>query len=133
MSHHRFALCAPSLPPPLCSSPLAGADIIVPRRAQMARAARLRETEDATPAADAPLGTTQLKQFEMHREFDDAIASRHNWVRNALAASLNRMLGVQAVLEPMVRTRRAPEDQRRGAIKVIKSGTSWILDVGIIC
>ena len=58
---------------------------------------------------------------------------RHNWVRNALAASLNRMPGVQAVLEPMVTTRRAPGDQRRGDIKVIKSGTSWILDVGIIC
>jgi hypothetical protein len=35
------------------------------------------------------------------------------------------MPGVQAVLEPMVTTRRAPG--------VIKSGTSWILDVGIIC
>jgi hypothetical protein len=58
---------------------------------------------------------------------------RHNWVRNALAASLNRMPGVQAVLEPMVMTRRAPGDQRRGDIKVVKSGTSWILDVGIIC
>jgi hypothetical protein len=33
----------------------------------------------------------------------------------------------------MVTTRRAPGDQRRGDIKVIKSGTSWILDVGIIC
>jgi hypothetical protein len=43
------------------------------------------------------------------------------------------MPGVQAVLEPMVTTRRAPGDQRRGDIKVIKSGTSWILDVGIIC
>jgi hypothetical protein len=30
-------------------------------------------------------------------------------------------------------TRRAPGDQRRGDIKVIKSGTFWILDVGIIC
>ncbi len=58
---------------------------------------------------------------------------RHNWVRNALAAPLNRMPGVQAVLEPTVTTRRAPGDQRRGDIKVIKSGTSWILDVGIIC
>ncbi len=61
------------------------------------------------------------------------VCYRHNWVRNALAASLNRMPGVQAVLEPMVTTRRAPRDQRRGDIKVIKSGTSWILDVGIIC
>jgi len=61
------------------------------------------------------------------------VCYRHNWVRNALAASLNRMPGVQAVLEPMVTTRRAPGDQRRGDIKVIKSGTSWILDVGIIC
>ncbi len=58
---------------------------------------------------------------------------RPNWVRNALAASLNRMPGVQAVLEPMVMTRQAPGDQRRGGIKVIKSGTSWILDVGIMC
>jgi hypothetical protein len=58
---------------------------------------------------------------------------RQNWVRNALAASLNRIPGVQAVLEPMVMTRQAPGDQRRGDIKVIKSGTSWILDVGIIC
>jgi hypothetical protein len=33
----------------------------------------------------------------------------------------------------MVTTRRAPGDQRRGDIKVIKSRTSWILDVGIIC
>jgi hypothetical protein len=57
----------------------------------------------------------------------------HNWVRNALAASLNRMPGVQAVFEPMVTTRRAPGDQRRGDIKVMKSGTIWILDVGIIC
>jgi hypothetical protein len=61
------------------------------------------------------------------------VCYRHNWVRNALAASLNRMPGVQAVLEPMVMTRRAPGDQRRGDIKVIKSGTSCILDVGIIC
>jgi hypothetical protein len=50
---------------------------------------------------------------------------RHNWVRNALAASLNRMPGVQAVLEPMVMTRRAPGDQRRGDIKVIN-----VLDPG---
>jgi hypothetical protein len=35
----------------------------------------------------------------------------HNWVRTA---SLNRMPGVQAILEPMVVTRRAPGDQRRG-------------------
>jgi hypothetical protein len=28
---------------------------------------------------------------------------------------------------------RAEGDQRRGDIKVIKSGTSWILDAGIIC
>ncbi len=41
--------------------------------------------------------------------------------------------GVQAVLEPLVMTRRAPGDQRRGDIKMVKSGTSWILDVGIIC
>ncbi len=34
------------------------------------------------------------------------VCYRHNWVRNALAASLNRMPGVQAVLEPMVTTRR---------------------------
>jgi hypothetical protein len=54
----------------------------------------------------------------------------HNCVRNALAASLNRMPGVQAVLEPMVMNWRARGDQRR---KVIKSGTSWILDVGIVC
>jgi hypothetical protein len=45
--------------------------------------------------------------------------------RNALAASLNRIPGVQAVLEPFVMTRRAPGDQRRGDIKVIQSGTSW--------
>jgi hypothetical protein len=57
---------------------------------------------------------------------------QHNWVCSALAASLNRMPGVQAVLEPMIMTRRAPGDQRRSDIKV-KSGTSWILDVGIIC
>jgi hypothetical protein len=61
------------------------------------------------------------------------VCYRHNWVRNALAASLNRLLGVQAVLEPMVLTRRAPGDRRRGDIKVIKSGTPWILDVGTIC
>ncbi len=50
---------------------------------------------------------------------------RHNWVRNALAAPLNRMPGVQAVLEPMVMTRRGLGDQRRGDIKVVKSGTSF--------
>ncbi len=50
-----------------------------------------------------------------------------------MAASLNRMPGVQAVLEPMVMTPRAPGNQRRGDVKVIKSGASWILDVGIIC
>ncbi len=61
------------------------------------------------------------------------VCYRHNWVRNALAASLNRMPGVQAVLQPMVMTRRALGDQRRGNIKVIQSGTSWILDAGIIC
>ncbi len=59
------------------------------------------------------------------------VSYRHNWVRNALAASLNRMPGIQAVLEPRVMTRRAPGDQRHGDIKVIKSGASWILDVGI--
>jgi hypothetical protein len=48
------------------------------------------------------------------------VCYRHNWVRNALAASLNRMPGVQAVLEPLVVTRRAPGDQRRGDIKVVK-------------
>jgi hypothetical protein len=42
-------------------------------------------------------------------------------------------LRTPGVLEPMFTTRRAPGDQRRGDIKVIKSGTSWILDVGIIC
>ncbi len=64
------------------------------------------------------------------------VCYRHNWVRNTLAASaasLNRMPGIQAVQEPMVMTRRAPGDQQRGDVKVVKSGTSWILDVGIIC
>jgi hypothetical protein len=36
------------------------------------------------------------------------------------------MPGVQAVLEPMVTTRRAPGDQRRGDIKVCASGTDTI-------
>jgi hypothetical protein len=58
---------------------------------------------------------------------------RHTWVRNAVTASLNRMPGVQAVLEPLVMTHGAPGDQCRGDVKMIKSGTSWILDVGIIC
>jgi hypothetical protein len=36
---------------------------------------------------------------------------------NALAASFNRLPGVQAVREPMVMTRRAQGDQRRGDIE----------------
>jgi hypothetical protein len=48
---------------------------------------------------------------------------------DTLAASLNRMPGVQAVLEPTVLLLGEP---RRGDINVIKSGTSWILDLGII-
>jgi hypothetical protein len=63
----------------------------------------------------------------------EAADEGHNWFRDALATLLNRMPGVQAVLEPKVVTRRAPGDQRRGDINVNNSGTSWILDVGIIC
>ncbi len=48
------------------------------------------------------------------QEAMEKVCYRHNWVRNALAASLNR---VQAVLEPMVMTRRARGDERRGNIK----------------
>ncbi len=40
---------------------------------------------------------------------------------------------VQATIEPRVENPQGAADQRRGDIKVHKDGTTWVLDVGVVC
>ena len=58
---------------------------------------------------------------------------RHDGIRDALWTALQRIPGVQATREPRVTTLEGPEDQRRVDIKVHMDGTTWLVDVGVIC
>ncbi len=46
---------------------------------------------------------------------------------------MHRIPGVQATLEPRVTTPQGLGDQRRADIKVHKDGTTWLVDVGVVC
>ena len=61
------------------------------------------------------------------------VVYRHDQVRDALARALNRISNVRATKEPRVQQQRGANDQRRGDIKVSKGGTTWVLDVGVVC
>jgi hypothetical protein len=47
--------------------------------------------------------------------------------------ALKRITGVQATLEPRVTTSLGPGDQQRADIKVHLDGTTWLVDVGVVC
>jgi hypothetical protein len=59
--------------------------------------------------------------------------NRHDKIRDALCRELQRFQEVQATIEPRVENPQGAADQRRGNIKVHKDGTTWILDVGVVC
>ena len=61
------------------------------------------------------------------------VTYRHDGIRDALSRALQRIPGVQATLEPRVTTPQGPGDQRRADIKVHKDGTTWLVDVGVVC
>ena len=62
------------------------------------------------------------------------VTYRHDGIRDALWTALKRIIpGVQATLEPRVTTSLGPGDQRRADIKVVLDGTTWLVDVGVVC
>jgi hypothetical protein len=58
---------------------------------------------------------------------------RHDYIRDALCQALGRIPGVQATREPRVENPQDGGDQRRGDIRVHKGGTTWVIDVGVVC
>ena len=58
---------------------------------------------------------------------------RHDGIRAALWNALKHITGVLATLEPRVTTPHGPGDQRRADIKVHLDGTTWLVDVGVVC
>jgi hypothetical protein len=58
---------------------------------------------------------------------------RHDNMRDALCRELRRFPQVQATIEPRMENPQGAADQRRGDIKVHKDGTTWVLDVGVVC
>ena len=58
---------------------------------------------------------------------------RHDGIHDALWTALKRITGVQATLEPRVTTQLGPGDQRRADIKVHLDGTTWPVDVDVVC
>ncbi len=61
------------------------------------------------------------------------MTNRRDNIRDALCRGLRRFPGVQATIEPKVENPRGAADQRRGDIKVHKDGTTWMLDMGVVC
>ena len=61
------------------------------------------------------------------------VTYRHDSIRDALWNALKRIPGVQATLEPRVTTPLGSGDQRRADIKVHLGGTTWLVDVGVVC
>jgi hypothetical protein len=57
----------------------------------------------------------------------------HDNMRHALGRELQRFPQVQATIEPRVENPQGAADLRRGDIKVHKDGTTWVLDVGVMC
>ncbi len=58
---------------------------------------------------------------------------RHDNMRDALCRELRRFPQVKATIEPRAENPQGAADQRRGDIKVHKDGTTWVLDVGVVC
>ena len=58
---------------------------------------------------------------------------RHDYIRDALCQALERIPGVRATREPRVENPQGGGDQRRGDIRVHKDGTTWVVDVGVVC
>ena len=61
------------------------------------------------------------------------VMKRHDYIRDALCQALGRIPGVQATREPRVENPQDGGDQRRGDIRVHKDGTTWVIDVGVVC
>ncbi len=57
----------------------------------------------------------------------------HDYIRDALGQALERIPGVQATREPRVENPQDGGDERRGDIRVHKGGTTWAVDVGVVC
>ncbi len=60
------------------------------------------------------------------------VTYRHDGIRDALRTALWRIPDIQATLEPKVTTQ-GLADHRRADIKVHKDGTTWLVDVGVVC
>jgi hypothetical protein len=60
---------------------------------------------------------------------------RHDSVRDSLARTLELGLfkDVRSTVEPRVPNPQTGADLRRGDIKVHQGGTTWILDIGVVC
>ena len=61
------------------------------------------------------------------------VMKRHDYIRDALCQALERIPGVRATREPRVENPQDGGDQRRGDIRVHKDGTTWVVDVGVVC
>jgi hypothetical protein len=63
------------------------------------------------------------------------VMRRHDSIRDSLARTLELGLfkDVRATVEPRVPNPQTGADLRRGDIKVHQGGTTWILDIGVVC
>ncbi len=88
------------------------------------------DQQDRASFAEEPLHGLYCRRRWMR------VTYRHDdGIRDALSTALQRIPGVQATLKPRVTT--TPQglgDQRLSAdIKVHKDGTTWLVDVGVVC
>ena len=62
------------------------------------------------------------------------VMKRLDYIRDALCQALERIPGVQTTRESRVENPQDGGDQRRGdIIRVHKDGTTWVVDVGVVC
>ena len=61
------------------------------------------------------------------------VMKRHDYIRDALCRALDRITGVRTTREPRVENPQGGGDQRRGDIRVHKDGTTWVVDIGVVC
>ena len=95
-------------------------------------AVRIAEGNEPDQRAIASFAEDPLHGLYCRRRWK-RVTYRHDGIRDALWTALRRIPGVQATREPRVTTLDGPEDQRRADIMVCMGGTTWLVDVGVVC
>ena len=101
-------------------------------RRHSAWAERIVESNESDQQARASFADEPLHRLYCPRRWM-RVTYRHDGIRDALWNALKHITGVLATLEPRVTTPHGPGDQRRADIKVHLDGTTWLVDVGVVC